>query len=360
MTAAIEARPIVARNRENDRRVVRAWLYVVALMIVAMVVVGGATRLTGSGLSITEWKPIHGVVPPLNENEWREEFAKYREIPQFVIVNPGMTLSEFQRIFWWEWGHRLLGRLIGAVVLVPLAFFWFTGRLEAKLKPRLVAIFLLGGLQGAIGWWMVASGLSERVSVSQYRLTVHLTLALVILAYVVWVARSIAPRGKDDQGSAPASLRIAAGVVLGLVFIQIVLGGLVAGLKAGLTFNTWPLMDGTFIPAGLFILEPWWANFGENVMTVQFAHRIGAYVLFAAALVHAFQARGTPHAVGAWLLFVLVTAQAAIGVLTLVNVVPLSLALLHQIGAAVVVWAAVAHLRAISPPLPVAAEGQGA
>ncbi|MEX2319518.1 MAG: COX15/CtaA family protein [Bauldia sp.] len=354
MTAAVEARPIVARNRERDRRGVRTWLYVVALMIVAMVVVGGATRLTGSGLSITEWKPVHGVVPPLNETEWREEFAKYREIPQFVIVNPGMTLSEFQTIFWWEWGHRLLGRLIGVVVLVPLAFFWLTGRLEAKLKPRLVAIFLLGALQGAIGWWMVASGLSERVSVSQYRLTVHLTLALAILACVVWVARSIAPRGRDDPGSAPAPLRISAGVVLALVFLQIILGGLVAGLKAGLTFNTWPLMDGTLVPAGLFILDPWWVNFGENVMTVQFAHRIGAYVLFAASLVHAFQARGTARA-GGWLLFALVTAQAAIGILTLINVVPLPLALLHQLGAAVVVWAAVTHLRAMSPPLAVAA-----
>jgi len=360
MTAAIEARPIVARNRENDRRVVRAWLYVVALMIVAMVVVGGATRLTGSGLSITEWKPVHGVVPPLNENEWREEFAKYREIPQFVIVNPGMTLTEFQTIFWWEWGHRVLGRLIGVVVVAPLAFFWFTGRLEAKLKPRLVAIFLLGGLQGAIGWWMVASGLSERISVSQYRLTVHLTLALIILAYVVWVARSITPRGRDDPRSAPASLRGSAGVVLAFVFVQSVLGGLVAGLKAGLTFNTWPLMDGTLVPSGLFILEPWWANFGENVMTVQFAHRMGAYVVFAAALIHALQASRTAHATGAWILFCLVTLQAAVGILTLVHVVPLSLALLHQIGAAFVVWAAVAHLRAMSPPLPVVAEGQGA
>ena len=362
MTAAAEARPIVARNRAADRRVVRTWLHIVALMIVAMVVVGGATRLTGSGLSITEWKPIHGVVPPRNEGEWQEEFARYREIPQFVIVNPGMTLAEFQTIFWWEWGHRLLGRLIGVVVLAPLAFFWLTGRLEAKLKPKLVAIFLLGGLQGAIGWWMVASGLSERVSVSQYRLTIHLTLACIILAYVVWVARSIAPpsRGRDDLAYTPDSLRVSGTVVLALVFVQIVLGGLVAGLKAGFTFNTWPLMDGTLVPAGLFILEPWWVNFGENVMMVQLAHRVGAYLLFAAALVHALLARRTAEAAGAWILFGLVALQAAIGILTLIHVTPLSLALLHQLGAVVVLWGAVTHLRAMSPPLAMAKGGQGA
>ena len=339
--------PIDARERVRDRALVRSWLYLVALMVVAMVVVGGATRLTGSGLSITEWKPIHGVVPPLNEGEWQEEFAKYREIPQFVIVNPGMTLSEFQTIFWWEWAHRLLGRLIGVVVIVPLAFFWLTGRLDPPLKPRLVALFLLGGLQGAIGWWMVASGLTERVSVSQYRLTVHLTLACIILAYTVWLARSIAPSWRPSQ----QSLRTSAGVVVALVFMQIVLGGLVAGLDAGMTFNTWPLMDGRLVPEGLFVLDPWWANFGENVMTVQFAHRLGAYAVFVAALAHAILARRSDSAAGAWAQFALVAAQAAIGIATLIYVVPLPLALLHQLGAVIVLWAAITHLRGMVRPL---------
>ncbi len=181
------------RERGRDRAVVRAWLALVALMIVAMVVVGGATRLTHSGLSITEWQPIHGVIPPLNDAEWQDEFAKYQQIPEYQQINRGMTLAEFKGIFWWEWAHRLLGRAIGAVVLIPLIGFWITGRVEPALKPKLVAIFLLGGLQGAVGWWMVSSGLSERTDVSQYRLATHLTLAAAILAYVVWVIRGLAP-----------------------------------------------------------------------------------------------------------------------------------------------------------------------
>jgi cytochrome c oxidase assembly protein subunit 15 len=354
MTAVAETPPIVARDRWRDRRAVRLWLNVVAVMIVAMVVVGGATRLTGSGLSITEWRPVHGVVPPLNQSQWQEEFDRYRQIPQYTIVNPGMTLSEFQAIFWWEWAHRLLGRLIGVVVLAPLAFFWLTGKLEQRLKPRMVAIFLLGGLQGAVGWWMVASGLAERVSVSQYRLTIHLTLACAILGYVVWVERSIAPPSRAPE----RLLRLTAGVVVALVFVQIALGGLVAGLDAGLTFNTWPLMDGRLIPSGLFLLDPWWANFGENHMTVQFVHRVGAYLVFAAALAHGLLARRSAHATGAWALVALVTLQAAVGVATLVLVVPIPLALFHQFGAVVVLWAAVTHLRGMWPPL--TAEGETA
>lgn len=350
MTSIAEARPIVARDRNRDRRAISAWLHIVALMIVAMVVVGGATRLTDSGLSITEWKPIHGVVPPLNESDWREEFARYRQIPQYTILNEGMTLAEFQTIFWWEWAHRLLGRLIGVVVLAPLVFFWVTGRLESRLKPRMAAIFLLGGLEGAAGWWMVASGLSERTDVSQYRLATHLTLACIILATVLWVARSIAPAWRP---SAP-SLRFVAGLIVALAFVQIFLGGLVAGLNAGLTFNTWPLMDGTLVPSGLFIQQPWWANFGENVATVQFDHRIGTYLLFAVVLLHAAQARRSDHAGGAFVLAGLVALQAAIGIATLVYSVPLPLALLHQLGAVAVLALAVTHRRAMSPPLPMA------
>ncbi len=335
------------RGSDRRRAVIRGWLIAVAALILAMVVVGGATRLTHSGLSITEWQPVHGVIPPLSDTAWQEEFAKYQETPEFRVLNPDMTLAGFKGIFWWEWVHRMLGRVIGVVVLVPLVVLWARGWIGRALAPRLVAIFLLGALQGAVGWWMVASGLTERTDVSQYRLAVHLTLACVILAYVVWVAESLAPRRSEP--TAPG-LRVGAAAIIGLTLVQIFLGGLVAGLDAGMTFNTWPLMDGTLAPSGLFAQSPAWLNVFENVAAVQFDHRLGAYVLFAAAIAHAFQARGSTAARGANALVALVTVQAAVGIATLVTVVPLGLALLHQLGAVVVLWTAVAHLRAMSPP----------
>jgi cytochrome c oxidase assembly protein subunit 15 len=345
-STATAARPKVAGRpvAADPHRAVRRWLYLVALMIVAMVVVGGATRLTNSGLSITEWKPIHGVIPPLNETEWQEEFAKYREIPEYQAINEGMSLAEFKGIFWWEWAHRLLGRLIGVVVLVPMIAFFAMRRIDRKLAPKVVAIFLLGGLQGAVGWWMVASGLAVRTDVSQYRLTIHLTLACAILAYVVWVARGLRPPARVPPRAA-RPLRTVGGVIVALVFLQIALGGLVAGLDAGFTFNTWPLMDGTLVPSGLFIQEPWWLNPFENVATVQFDHRIGAYVLFLVALFHAVQARGSAHAGKAAIVFATIVVQAVLGIATLVMVVPLHVALTHQFGAVVVLWLAVTHLR---------------
>jgi cytochrome c oxidase assembly protein subunit 15 len=318
-------------------------------MIVAIVVVGGATRLTHSGLSITEWKPVHGVIPPLNDAEWQEEFAKYQQIPEYRQLNAGMTLDEFKGIFWWEWAHRLLARLIGAVVLLPLIFFWATGRIERALKPRLVAIFLLGGLQGAVGWWMVSSGLSQRTDVSQYRLATHLTLACIILAYVVWVTRGLAP---SPLSGARRRLRNVALLIVGMALLQIFLGGLVAGLDAGLSYNTWPLMDGAVVPGGLLIQQPWWRNFFENAATVQFDHRVGAYLLFALVWFHAWQSRRTPHAPSAAGLLTLVTLQAALGIATLLTIVPLPLALLHQLGAVIVLVAAVSHARSLWPAMP--------
>ena len=351
--ASITSSPSVSvRDPARDRALVRAWLIVVIMMIVAMVVVGGATRLTHSGLSITTWQPIHGVIPPLNQAQWQEEFAKYQQIPEYQQLNKGMTLDEFKGIFWWEWSHRLLGRLIGAVVLLPLIFFWATGRIEPRLKPRLVALFLLGGLQGAIGWWMVKSGLSVRTDVSQYRLATHLTFAAMILAYTVWLSRGLAP---SPLSGTRRRLRGIAGLLVGLTFLQIFLGGLVAGLDAGLTYNTWPLMDGTLVPSGLFHLSPWWRNVFESVLTVQFDHRLGAYLLFAVAWAHAFQARGTPYVRSALGLALLVTLQAALGITTLLLVVPLDVALTHQFGAMVVLIAAVIHLRRMWPAVPVAA-----
>ncbi len=336
------------RDASRDRAMVRTWLMVVALMIVAMVVVGGATRLTHSGLSITTWQPIHGVIPPLDQAQWQEEFLSYQQIPEYQQLNKGMTLDAFKGIFWWEWSHRLLGRLIGVVVLLPLIFFWATGRIEPRLKPRLVALFLLGGLQGAVGWWMVKSGLSVRTDVSQYRLATHLTFAAVILAYTVWLARGLAP---SPLSGSRRRLRGIAVLLVGLTFLQIFLGGLVAGLDAGLAYNTWPLMDGGLIPAGLFHLSPWWRNLFESVLTVQFDHRLGAYLLFALAWAHAFQARYTPYSRSALGLALLVTLQAMLGVTTLLMVVPLDVALTHQFGATVVLIAAVVHLRRMYPAM---------
>lgn len=337
---------------DADRRLVRAWLYVVAFIVFALVLVGGATRLTESGLSITEWKPIHGIVPPLSIAEWQEEFDLYRRIPQYQEINQGMSLEAFQTIYWWEWAHRVLARFVGIVFAVPLAIFWITGRLPAGLKPKLLGILALGALQGAIGWWMVASGLSVRTDVSQYRLAVHLTTACLIFSATIWVARGLAPHTEED---APSEHSVhAAGLIVLLSLAQIYLGGLVAGLNAGLTFNTWPLMDGRIVPDGLFVMQPAWRNLFENVMTVQFVHRMSAYLLLAVVLVHWIaatrQAPGTTHARRAGVLFALVMVQAAIGVTTLLLAVPIGWALLHQGGALVVLAFAVAHARGLKGP----------
>jgi len=342
------ASPLEVAGRERrDRLYVRAWLYLVLVVLLALFMVGGATRLTGSGLSITEWRPIHGVVPPMNEAEWLEEFEKYRQIPQYEQINKGMSLDEFKVIFWWEWAHRLLARGVGFLVAIPLAFFWLTGRLERHLKPKLVGLLALGGLQGFIGWWMVASGLTERVSVSQYRLATHLTLACIIFVATMLIARGLAPH---SAGPADRGTRRFAGWLVLLVLIQIYLGALVAGLHAGMTFNTWPLMDGRLWPDQLLTMSPWWVNFFENPKTVQFVHRLGAYVVFAAALWHAvatwLAAPGSTHARRAILLFLLVALQAAVGIVTLLSVVHMHAALTHHALAIVALGFAAAHWRA--------------
>ncbi len=354
MTAASLEAAVPVRDRVADRRLVRAWLFAVAALLVGMIVLGGATRLTQSGLSITEWKPIHGVIPPLSDTEWQEEFAKYQQIPEYQVLNRGMSLDGFKTLFWWEWSHRLLGRLIGFAVALPLVFFWVTGRIERRLVPRIVALLVLGGLQGALGWWMVASGLAVRTDVSQYRLAAHLVLGCICLAYTLWLAGSLALRPAGWRAPAGA-VKATAVAVLGLAFLQIYLGGLVAGLDAGLTYNTWPLMDGRLVPTGLFGDGPLWLNFFENVTTVQFSHRIGAYLLLAAVVVHLWvAARSVPRETSfgrAASLLGLVMLQAALGISTLLHVVPLSLALLHQLGAVLVLSAAALHVRAMSPAM---------
>ena len=333
------------RDPQRDRMPIRLWLYAVALLIIAMVLVGGATRLTDSGLSITEWKPIHGVIPPLTNAEWQEEFTKYQQIPEYQILNRGMTLEAFKGIFWWEWTHRFLGRFIGVVFFLPLVFFWATGRIDRSLAPKLLVVFVLGGLQGAIGWWMVASGLSVRTDVSQYRLAVHLTFACFLLAAILWIAVGLRPR----RAAAPPALRTVAAAILVLVFVQIFAGGLVAGLDAGLITQSWPTMDGDLIPSGLFAQEPVWRNLFENPLTVHFDHRLIAYGLFILAIAHAVQARGTPYFRRARSLAVLVLVQACLGIATVMTAVPLWLALLHQFGALTVLGHAVTNLRAMIP-----------
>jgi heme a synthase len=347
MSVATLEQPLVLKSREEqNRRLVRWWLYIVLLALFTLFIVGGATRLTGSGLSITEWKPIHGVIPPLSEAEWLEELEKYRQIPQYQEINRGMSLGEFKVIFWWEWAHRLLARGVGFLVAIPLAFFWVTGRLEQHLKPKLLGLLALGGLQGAIGWWMVASGLTERVSVSQYRLATHLMLACVIFVATMVIARGLAPH---SAGPADASTRRFAGWMVLAVLFQIYLGALVAGLHAGLTFNTWPLMDGAIWPDGLMTMAPAWINFFENPKTVQFMHRMGGYALFGLTLWHAIAAwraaPGSTHARRAALLFGLVAVQAVIGIATLLSVVHLHTALTHHGMAIIVLGFAAAHWR---------------
>jgi cytochrome c oxidase assembly protein subunit 15 len=312
----------------------------------ALFLVGGATRLTHAGLSITEWQPVHGVIPPLTEADWQEEFAKYQQIPEYKQLNQGMTLDEFKRIFWWEWVHRILARSVGVIFALPLLFFWATGRIERGLGPKLVGLLLLGGLQGAVGWWMVASGLADRTDVSQYRLATHLLLACLIFTATMVVARGLAPHSAAPADRATQRF---AGILVILVLVQIYLGALVAGLDAGLSYNTWPLMDGAVIPNDLFVIDPAWKNLFENPKTVQFVHRCGAYVIFLAALWHLIATRrrlpGTTHARRALVLFVLVLLQAAIGISTLLMQAPLHLALTHQAMALIVLGFAAAHWR---------------
>src|SRR4051812_33430702 len=325
-------------------RAVRWWLTTVALLIALMVLVGGATRLTESGLSIVEWKPVTGTLPPLNDAQWREAFEGYQAIPQYRELNAGMSLDEFKIIFWWEWSHRLLGRFIGIAYLLPFLWFLWRGALSGDLKRQLWIIFALGALQGAVGWWMVASGLTQRVEVSQIRLATHLVLALAIYAAIVWTLRRLSER---QSVVASPRLKITAMVLLMLSFVQLYLGALVAGLRAGRVYNTWPEIDGALVPsaARLFFEQPWWRNLFDNTLTVQFEHRMVAYALLALAIFHTVDAvlsRAGPAALnGAMWLAVAITLQAALGIQTLLHQVPILLGLAHQALAIVVLTLAI-------------------
>ena len=325
-------------------RAVRWWLLSIAALIAVMVLVGGATRLTESGLSIVEWKPVTGALPPLGEAQWRQAFEAYQTIPQYRAMNAGMSLAEFKTIFWWEWSHRLLGRVIGIAYLLPFLWFMWRGVLAADLRRRLWLIFGLGALQGAVGWWMVASGLSQRVEVSHYRLATHLVLALLIFAAIVW---TLCRLGERSPLLVPARLKITGAALVALTFVQLYLGALVAGLRAGKIYNTWPDIDGGFIPsaARLFFETPWWRNLFDNTLTVQFEHRMTAYALFLLAALHAVDAirsrAGTAAVNGALWLVAAVALQAMLGIFTLLNQVPMDLALAHQALAIAVLTLAV-------------------
>jgi heme a synthase len=322
---------------------VRLWLLMAAAMIVMTLVVGGATRLTESGLSIVEWKPVMGVVPPLSESEWQAEFGKYQTIPQYRELNRGMGIGDFKVIYWWEWSHRMLARLTGAVFLLPFLFFLWRGAIPRMLRRRMWTIFFAGAALGAVGWWMVSSGLTQGVKVSQYRLAFHLTLASAIYAAILWTAQQLSPR---LVSAVPGRLRIGALGIALLVLVQIYLGALVAGLDAGLVFNTWPLIDGSFVPAAerLWFVQPAWRNLFENTLTVQFDHRTVAYAIWILACLHALDAwRSKCNFGGAFLLAVAVTLQATLGIVTLLYQAPLPLALAHQLLAIAVFTVAVIH-----------------
>src|SRR5947207_180942 len=318
---------------ETRRRAIRLWLLAVAALMFVTLTVGGATRLTESGLSIVEWKPVTGVIPPLDARGWQTEFDKYKTIPQYRERHPGMSLDEFKTIYWWEGTHRLLARLIGGVFLVPFLWFLWRGWIDPPLRTRLWTIFALGAALGVVGWLMVASGLSERIRGSQYWLAFHLTLACLIFAAIVWTAEGLAPRACIVV---PRRIRVGALLVLVLILVQIYLGALVSGIRAGLIYNTWPLIDGALVPepARLFFDVPLWRNFFENTLTVQFDHRMVAYALWLIAVLHAVDVartvRGGAALTGALALACAVTLQAALGIATLVHQAPLALALLHQ------------------------------
>jgi heme a synthase len=335
-------------------RAVGIWLLAVALLIAAMVTVGGLTRLTGSGLSITEWHPVTGAIPPMSEQVWTQEFAKYQRIPQYRLEHPNMALADFKEIYWWEWSHRLLGRLLALSFFLPFLFFIFTKVIGWKDLPRLFGLFALGGLQGFVGWWMVESGLEERVSVSQYRLAIHLGVAIVLLGAILWTALDywcepdMRQRSAAERRLFPWALAFTA-----LVFLQMLLGALVAGLHAGLVYNTWPSMNGRVFPEAPFFAYPWWVNFGENAGLVQFDHRIGAYVVALSALAlwtmgRRFGSQGAARASGNTLLAV-TGFQIVLGIVTLLNQAPVSLAALHQDGAVALLASAVWHTHEIRP-----------
>jgi cytochrome c oxidase assembly protein subunit 15 len=342
---------MIDRAAKGARGAIRIWLGVLFAMVFAMIAVGGLTRLTDSGLSITEWAPVTGAIPPLNAADWASEFDKYRAIPEYQLQNKGMTLAEFQFIYWWEWGHRQLGRVIGLVWAVGFFGFMAARQIPTGWTKRLALLGVLGGAQGAIGWWMVSSGLTgTALDVASYRLATHLGLAFVILGLIAWYMCAMSRPERDLMQARRASEKPLFGLATGLMylaFLQILIGALVAGIDAGRTYGDWPLMAGSFLPPFPFEIEPVWRNFFENAGLVQFIHRIVAYVLFVFALVVWWRSRRSSFArtrrAFDWAT-VFLFGQVVLGIITVIYGAPLEIAILHQ-ALAVVLWVALLRAR---------------
>jgi len=334
----------------SNNKAIAIWLFVCCATIFGMIILGGVTRLTGSGLSMVEWAPIMGILPPLNQTEWQETFLLYQQFPEYQIKNFHMSLADFKSIFWFEYGHRLLGRSIGMIFLLPFLYFLFRGKIEKSLTPKLIIMFILGGLQGLMGWYMVKSGLVNDPHVSQYRLTAHLGLAVIIYAYMLWIALGlIYPKINDASNNTIHKLGRLSVIIIGIIFITIMSGGFVAGTHAGFAFNTFPLMDGRLIPNGLFELSPLWKNFFENIVTIQFDHRLLATLLF--IIIPTFWYKvgkvttgsdfQTLARLGSHLLLAALALQITLGISTLLLIVPVALAATHQAGAILLLTTAI-------------------
>lgn len=353
-TSNTPAKGVIDAAPKGARRGIRMWLIALFALVVVMIVVGGLTRLTDSGLSITEWKPVTGAVPPTSEAAWQAEFEKYQQIPEYQLQNKGMSLAEFKTIYWWEWGHRQLGRVIGLVWAVGFLGFALTRNIPTGWTGRLVLIGALGGLQGAIGWWMVSSGLEgTMLDVASYRLATHLGLAFVILGFISWYIFMLGREEREllqaRRGKESKLFSLSTGL-LHASFVQILLGALVAGIDAGRSFTDWPLMGGSLLPEGMFELTPLWSNFFENAGTVQFMHRVWAYLLIAFAIVVWRRAQGSAHDKTRFafnLVMAAMTIQVVLGIMTVLYIAPWQLAILHQLTA-VAVWVLILRARFLS------------
>lgn len=322
-------------------RQVALWLFACAGVILGMILLGGVTRLTNSGLSMVEWRPLMGIIPPLSQADWEALFLKYQQFPEYQIINKGMTLDEFKPIFMYEYLHRVLGRLIGLIFAVPFLYFYLTKKLSPKLSLRLLVLLILGGCQGVLGWYMVKSGLVDNPHVSQYRLTAHLGLAVLIYSFIVWTGLDLLNK-KTDQIS---TLAMPSAIILAMIFIMILSGGLVAGTRAGYAYSTWPLMGDSFIPAGLYTLQPVWLSAFENITTIQFNHRMLAYVI--ALVIFGFVYKAIRLKVSGtlrWAIFGLLgllLIQITLGISTIIFYVPVAVAAAHQVGAVALLTVAI-------------------
>ncbi|SEW11164.1 cytochrome c oxidase assembly protein subunit 15 [Cognatiyoonia koreensis] len=356
----------IDKGNSGARKQIRTWLVILFALVAVMIAVGGLTRLTDSGLSITEWKPINGAIPPTSLEAWEEEFNKYREIPEYIEQNKGMTLAEFKVIYWWEWGHRQLGRVIGLVWALGFAYFYVTRKIPNGWTSRLLLLGGLGGLQGAVGWWMVSSGLKPgMLDVASYRLAIHLGLAFVIFGFLTWNILQLSRRESDLLKARRAGnpiLFTLATVLLAFTFFQILLGALVAGIDAGRAYPDWPLMAGGFFPPQPFDLQPVWRNFFEDAGLVQFMHRIAGYILFLFGVYAVIRMRGSANSsirFAAHAVIAMMFLQMVIGIFTVMYSAPVHIAIVHQFGA-VILWVLVLRARFLTRyPHPQSIRGNG-